>query len=274
MKKFFTVGEAAKLAGTTCETLRHYDRIGLVCPHKKDPWTGYRYYSEAELVRLNAVQALQLMDLSLREIREVLEYENLEGVLSLLERADKSADDKIRRLKQAKAKIRRAQMSYKNNLQGFVQTDIPFTRQLPQRVILLSNTLSEPRLELLTDYLRHFYEQIGDAHRSTYSFEDLAGIYTRDGNSRLFAVCTRYPPAQDLTVLPGGLYLCSNCTQENRQTALEQLVRTAREQYAVNPAFTVQIVVVTGILNWSYQIQIPLECDSDPLPSAAEKDPA
>ena len=35
MKKYFSVGEAAKAAHTTTETLRHYDRIGLVKPGKK-----------------------------------------------------------------------------------------------------------------------------------------------------------------------------------------------------------------------------------------------
>ena len=47
MEKFFSVGEAARAAQTTSETLRHYDRIGLVKPSKKDEWTNYRYYSEA-----------------------------------------------------------------------------------------------------------------------------------------------------------------------------------------------------------------------------------
>ena len=44
MKKYFSVGEAAKAVHTTSETLRHYDRIGLVKPSKKDEWTNYRYY--------------------------------------------------------------------------------------------------------------------------------------------------------------------------------------------------------------------------------------
>ena len=44
MKKFFSVGEAAKAVHTTSETLRHYDRIGLVKPSKKDEWTNYHYY--------------------------------------------------------------------------------------------------------------------------------------------------------------------------------------------------------------------------------------
>ena len=69
-KKYYTVGEAADIVGTTSETLRHYDRIGLVRPGKKDEWTGYRLYSDQDIVRLNTVRALQMMDLSLREIRQ------------------------------------------------------------------------------------------------------------------------------------------------------------------------------------------------------------
>ncbi len=77
MKKYFSIGEAAKAVHTTTETLRHYDRIGLVKPSKKDEWTGYRYYTENDIVRLNTVRALLLMDLSLSEIKNVLEYDDL-----------------------------------------------------------------------------------------------------------------------------------------------------------------------------------------------------
>ena len=35
MNKYFSIGEAAKAVHTTSETLRHYDRIGLVKPSKK-----------------------------------------------------------------------------------------------------------------------------------------------------------------------------------------------------------------------------------------------
>ena len=70
MKKYFSIGEAAKAVHTTSETLRHYDRIGLVKPGKKDEWTNYRYYTEKDIVRLNTVRALQVMDLSLQEIKK------------------------------------------------------------------------------------------------------------------------------------------------------------------------------------------------------------
>ena len=89
MKNYFSIGEAAKAAHTTNETLRHYDRIGLVKPSKKDEWTNYRYYTEQDIVRLNTVRALQLMDLSLQEIKTVLEYDDLEKIIDFLAQAEK-----------------------------------------------------------------------------------------------------------------------------------------------------------------------------------------
>ena len=91
MQEYFSVGEAAKAVHTTSETLRHYDRIGLVKPGKKDEWTNYRYYTEKDIVRLNTVRALQVMDLSLQEIKKVLEYDDLEKIVDFLAQAEKRA---------------------------------------------------------------------------------------------------------------------------------------------------------------------------------------
>ena len=102
MKKYFSVGEAAKIVHTTSETLRHYDRIGLVKPSKKDEWTNYRYYTEQDIVRLNTVRALQQMDLPLQEIKRVLEYDDLQKILDFLTQAEKKADEKMAALQYSK----------------------------------------------------------------------------------------------------------------------------------------------------------------------------
>ena len=53
------IGEFAWLSQVTVETLRHYDRIGLLKPDHLDPFTGYRYYSLDQLARLNRILALR-----------------------------------------------------------------------------------------------------------------------------------------------------------------------------------------------------------------------
>lgn len=256
MEKYFSIGEAAKALHTTSETLRHYDRIGLVKPGKKDEWTGYRYYTEQDLVRLNTVRALQQMDLPLREIKTVLEYDDLQKIVDFLAQAEEKADEKIAALQYSKSRIQAAKADYEGKLQARKSLSGPFLKDFPERVILLSDTLEEPTLDNLWNYLNHFYGKVPPALREQFAFEDLAGIYTENGSARLFAVCTRYAQTDGLKVLPKGRYLCAGCTEENRRAVLDELVGRAESEYGAAPAFTVQIIVVSGILHWNYEVQV------------------
>lgn len=256
MKKYFTVGEAAKAVHTTSETLRHYDRIGLVKPSKKDEWTNYRYYTEQDIVRLNTVRALQLMDLPLQEIKKVLQYDDLEKIVDFLAQAEKKADEKIAALQYSKSKIQLAKADYERKLQEHKNLNGTVLKDIPERVILLSDTLEVPTLENLWNYLSHFYEKVTPDLKEQFYFEDLAGIYTENGISRLFAVCIRYADIDGLKVLPKGKYLCANCTEENRKQILRELTHIAQTKYGVEPTFTVQLIVVSGILQWNYEVQV------------------
>ncbi len=128
MKNYFSIGEAAKAAHTTNETLRHYDRIGLVKPSKKDEWTNYRYYTEQDIVRLNTVRALQLMDLSLQEIKTVLEYDDLEKIIDFLAQAEKRPMKKWRRSSTANQKSSWQRRTMKVNCRGNKSSIAPLSK--------------------------------------------------------------------------------------------------------------------------------------------------
>lgn len=256
MEKFFSIGEAAKIVRTTSETLRHYDRIGLVKPSKKDKWTNYRYYTQQDIVRLNTVRALQIMDLPLQEIKKVLQYEDLEKIVGFLAQAEKKADEKIAALQYSKLKIHLAKADYEKKLQGRKDANGTFLKEIPERVILLSDTLETPALDNLWSYLSHFYDKVTPALREQFFFEDLAGIYTEKGISRLFAVCVRFVEVEGLKVLPKGKYLCAGCTEENRDQVLNDVMHIAKTKYGVEPTFTVQLIIVSGILHWNYEVQV------------------
>lgn len=256
MTNYFSIGEAAKAAHTTTETLRHYDRIGLVKPGKKDEWTNYRYYTEQDIVRLNTVRALQVMDLPLQEIKKVLEYDDLEKIVDFLAQAEKKADEKITALQYSKSKIQSVKTDYERKLQACKNPNGTFIKEIPERVILLSDTLEVPALDNLWNYLSHFYEKVTPVLKEQFYFEDLAGIYTENGISRLFAVCIRHVEIDGLKVLPKGKYLCTSCTEENRKSTLTELMNRAKTEYGVNPQFTVQLIVVSGILQWNYEVQV------------------
>ena len=66
----WTVREIAKLTGISVDSLRYYDRLGLVSPKRKN--NKYRHYDERDLVLLQYIAVMKYACFSLVEIKSVL----------------------------------------------------------------------------------------------------------------------------------------------------------------------------------------------------------
>lgn len=55
------IGEFSKLSRVSVRMLRHYDELGLLAPSEVDPMTGYRYYSERQLIAAGRIAALRAL---------------------------------------------------------------------------------------------------------------------------------------------------------------------------------------------------------------------
>ncbi|NLW78072.1 MAG: MerR family transcriptional regulator [Ruminococcaceae bacterium] len=67
-----TIGAFAQKGGVTARMLRHYDKLGLLCPAHVAQHNGYRYYDEAQLATLAQVETLKRYGFSLAEIAGLL----------------------------------------------------------------------------------------------------------------------------------------------------------------------------------------------------------
>ena len=76
MKDRYTIGEVAALLNVSPQTLRFYDKNGVVVPYCTDPKTGYRYYSYDQICYISRVKYLQQFGFSLEEIRDALAANN------------------------------------------------------------------------------------------------------------------------------------------------------------------------------------------------------
>lgn len=65
------IGEFSSLTGISIYMLRNYDKIGLLKPEQVDDCTGYRYYSEKQIVEANRIQVLKSLGFGLKEILDV-----------------------------------------------------------------------------------------------------------------------------------------------------------------------------------------------------------
>src|SRR5712691_3102420 len=98
-----TIGKVAKRAEVSIDTIRYYERGGLVSPTQKSG-AGYRLYNEEAVRRLNFIKHAQQCGLSLAEIRQLLALKRqddscCEDVRSLVIQKKLQLEDKIKSLK-------------------------------------------------------------------------------------------------------------------------------------------------------------------------------
>jgi DNA-binding transcriptional MerR regulator len=67
----FTIGKLARIADVSSDTLRYYEREGLIEPAGKSP-AGYRLYDQDSARRLRFIKQAQHCGFTLAEIRELL----------------------------------------------------------------------------------------------------------------------------------------------------------------------------------------------------------
>ena len=66
------IKEFAGMSGVSVRTLHYYDQIGLLRPASVDEQTGYRFYDESSLLRMQEILFYRELDFPLKSIAEIL----------------------------------------------------------------------------------------------------------------------------------------------------------------------------------------------------------
>ena len=99
MKEYYRIGETASLMGITTQTLRFYDKIGLVKPIKIDPRTGYRYYAYEQFHFIDRIKYLQSLGMPLDDIKEVMLSKKVERLLPFLDQQKKVLEEEEKKIR-------------------------------------------------------------------------------------------------------------------------------------------------------------------------------
>jgi DNA-binding transcriptional MerR regulator len=78
----YTVKKLSKLASVSIRTLHHYDEIDLLKPESRAE-SGYRYYGQKELLRLQQILFYRELDYPLKEIKRILDDPEFDLLKSL-----------------------------------------------------------------------------------------------------------------------------------------------------------------------------------------------
>lgn len=104
-----TIGKLARQSGVTIETIRHYQRIGLLAEPEK-PLSGYRHYPVEAVSTLRFIKRAQQAGFTLKEVAVLLSLDGKQcaEVRQLAEQKCRQIDRQINALmtlKQALAKL-------------------------------------------------------------------------------------------------------------------------------------------------------------------------
>lgn len=106
------IGELSQRSGFSIDTLRYYDKIGLIRPSRRNPISRFREYGEETLDLLVLVKSAKVAGLVLPQIRKILAAARngaaCKTVLPLLDQKVREIDGAIRALQELRGRLTQA----------------------------------------------------------------------------------------------------------------------------------------------------------------------
>lgn len=142
-----SIGEMAKLFDLSVETLRYYEKIGLVLPEYVSEKSGYRYYGARQFEQLNSIRYLRKLNMPLEQISDFIHHREIETIEQQLHQQKQIVENQIEELEKIRSKI-------DNRLNS-----IERTRQKPKEVIWIEEMKERKILEMnVSLYPKHWEE--------------------------------------------------------------------------------------------------------------------
>ena len=98
MKNYFLISEFAKLRGININSLRYYEKLGILKPAYVDEKTNYRYYSVEQISLLNKIILCIQLGISLKEMATYIDENGNLQSQKLLEQGRVIAQKRIREM--------------------------------------------------------------------------------------------------------------------------------------------------------------------------------
>ena len=142
MNKYFTISEFADLRGININSLRYYEKIGVLKPAYIDSHTNYRYYSTEQLYVLNQIILCITIGIPLKELKHYIDSDGNLHSKELLQRGQSMALLKMREIQNNLNMISHMLEIIEKN-KTFENMQGKYVRQIKERRIITSDFISE-----------------------------------------------------------------------------------------------------------------------------------
>ena len=114
-----TIKAFAELCGCTAQTLRYYDRVGVLRPAKVDKWSGYRYYEARQAIDFIKIRNLQAADFTIGEVCALLNQPD-EAVYEAFESKIAQQEQKLQQIRNIQQTYLREKNAMEKVLHGII----------------------------------------------------------------------------------------------------------------------------------------------------------
>lgn len=275
--KKMTIGQMAKLNHISEQTLRLYDREGLLSPLYRDEKNGYRYYDIRQSAQLDTIQYMKALGMPLKEIKTHMKKWDMGRVKQLLRENRDAIDERIRELNLQKRAIERALDSYER-YESAPPDGAIVLEYIPKRQMYVTSTSVNFYDYDIAEYekiLRNLKEDMAAHDISPFYFANAGTILRRENfmkrhlySTEVFVFVDREYVEEDLiTVIPASPYLCIYCDKfEKEKEYIDRLLATIEEKhYTVTGDYICEVIVEMPL---DYQergmflrLQVPIRMD-------------
>ncbi|WP_431803536.1 MerR family transcriptional regulator [Microbacterium sp. bgisy203] len=200
-----SIGEFARLVGVSQRMLRHYDGLGLLVPERVDEYSGYRYYSTAQLDRANRLVALKDLGFRLEEVGEMLDEDASSPRIAGLLRGRRAElreqiDADVRRMRHVEARLRTIE---RNDPMTTTETSTEFTATKLPRLELAQLSARVGDMAEIEQEIGPMFDRVVGALMEAGVALPSPGVahYTVDGDQMIAAAAEQVAPS----AVPDGL---------------------------------------------------------------------
>ncbi len=141
-KKTYQVGELATYFNVTRDTIRYYDKVGILRPQEVSE-NGYRIYTRDDFIRMEYIMQLKQLGMPLDSIKDVVRGSSIEEAAAIISIQAAEVERQIEELKNLQSMIETYKSSYQSAIESKGEVII---KEIPEMLYIpMKNSLRESR---------------------------------------------------------------------------------------------------------------------------------
>lgn len=270
------IGKMAELNHVTVETLRHYDRIGLLKPAFVDKSSSYRYYDIKQSAKLDMIQYMKCLGMSLEKIREQFDKEDVKVIQSMLKEQNKWIENRILELQQMKYSVESSIKNYNRYFQAPKDGEIEL-QHIPERKVFCYDSkknIYDHDLRTYEYILRELKKQAIIKHLPMIYFCNVGSILRKEMmdleklySTEIFLfIDVDIKLNEGIEIIPENDYICIYCDSfyKEKEYAMKLFQYIKEKKYQIIGDYLCEVVVELPVFykyerNMFIKLQIPVK---------------